>query len=89
MGVRIVVGEREPIGLALRRFKQLLANQGVIWEMRRRVYFADATQARRAKIFRQRFKGRKATLLAQKVGKQPVSSLEEATETFWKRTGKP
>jgi small subunit ribosomal protein S21 len=89
MGVRIVVGEREPIGLALRRFKKLLERQGVTWEMRRRVCFTDATQARRAKRFQKRFKARKATLLAQRAGEQPVSPLAEATEAFWKRTGKP
>jgi small subunit ribosomal protein S21 len=89
MGVRIVVGEREPIGLALRRFKKLLERQGVTWELRRRAYFADASQARRAKRFQKRFKARKATLLAQMAGEQPVSSLPEAREAFWKRTGKP
>jgi small subunit ribosomal protein S21 len=89
MGVRIVVGEREPIGLALRRFKKLLERQGVLWEMRRRAYFADPSQARRAKRFRKRFKARKETLLAQRAGEQPVSSLAEATAAFWKQTGKP
>ncbi len=89
MGVRIVVGEREPIGLALRRFKKLLEDKGVTWEMRRRVYFADLTQTRRAKRFQKKFKARKATLLAQRAGEQPVSSVAEATEAFWKRTGKP
>jgi small subunit ribosomal protein S21 len=89
MGVRIVVGEREPIGLALRRFKKLLQRQGVTWEMKRRAYFADPTQARRAKRFQKRFKARQTTLLAQRAGEQPVSSLAEATEGFWKRPGKP
>jgi small subunit ribosomal protein S21 len=89
MGVRIVVGEREPIELALRRFKKLLERQGVTWEMRRQMHFADPTQARRAKRFQKRFKARKATLLAKRAGEQPVSSLTEATEAFWKRTGKP
>jgi ribosomal protein S21 len=89
MGVRIVVGEREPISLALKRFRQQLARQGVTWEMRRRVYFADPTQARRAKRFQKRFKARRATLLAQKAGEQAVSSLKEAVKAFWERTGKP
>jgi small subunit ribosomal protein S21 len=89
MGARIVVGEREPIGLALRRFKKLLERQGLTREMRRRKYAADPTQARRAKRFQKRFKARKATLLAQKAGEQPVSSLAEAIKKFWKRTGKP
>ena len=84
-----MVGEGEPVGLALRRFKKLLERQGVAWEVRRRMYFAAPTQARRAKRFQKRFKARKATLLAQRAGEQPVSSLTEATEAFWKRTGKP
>jgi ribosomal protein S21 len=86
MAVWIVVEECEPIGLALRRFKKLLERQGVTWEMRRRGYFADPTQARRAKRFQKRFKARKATLLAQRAGEQPVTSITEATEAFWKRT---
>jgi ribosomal protein S21 len=89
MGIRIVIGPGEPIRLALKRFKQLLVRQGVIWEMRRRMYFADATQARRARRFQKRFKARKATILAQRAGEQPVSSLAGATEALWKRTGKP
>ena len=89
MGVRIVLAEREPIGLALMRFKKLLERQGAAWEMRRRTYFSDLTQARRAKRFQKRFKARKATLLAQTAGEQPVSSLTEATTAFWNRTGKP
>jgi small subunit ribosomal protein S21 len=89
MGVRIRVGKREPIGLALKRFKKLLAQQGVTWEMRRRLYFADATQARRAKRFQKRFEARKATLLAKSAGMQPESSITEAAKAFWRRTGKP
>ena len=89
MGIRIVVGEREPIALALRRFKELLERQGVTWEMRRRACFVDATQVRRSKRFQKRFKTRKATLLAQRASEQPVSSLAEAAKVFWKRTGKP
>jgi small subunit ribosomal protein S21 len=89
MGVRIVVAEREPIGLALKRFKKSLEREGVIREMWRRASFASPTQARRAKLFKKRFKARKATLLAQMAGERPVSSLAEATAAFWKRTGKP
>jgi ribosomal protein S21 len=89
MGVRIVVGEREPVGLALKRLKRSMQREGVSWEMRRRRYFIPATQARRAKRFQKRFKARKTTLLAQQSGKQPVGSLAEATAEFWRRTGKP
>jgi ribosomal protein S21 len=78
MGIRIVVAEREPIALALRRFKKLLERHGVAWEMRRRVYVADPTQVRRAKQFKKRFKARLATLMAKKAGEQPVASLKDA-----------
>jgi hypothetical protein len=67
----------------------LLERQGVTQEMRRRTYFADPTQARRAKRFQKRFKARKATLLAQLAGEQPVSPLVEAKTEFWNRAGKP
>lgn len=89
MGVRIVVRESEPISLAPRRFKQQLAFQGVTWEMRRRVFFVDSTQTRRAKRYQKRFKAREATLLKQMAGEQSVMSLSEARTSFWKRTGKP
>ena len=89
MGVRIRVGEREPIELALKRFKKILALQGVSWEMRRRKYFVAATQARRARRFQKRFQARKATLLAKAAGVQPESSIADAAVAFWKRTGKP
>jgi ribosomal protein S21 len=89
MGVRIRVVEHEPIGLALSRLKQLLERHGVMAEIRQHQHFADSTQRRRAKRFQKRFKARKATLLAQTAGKQPVLSLAEATAMFWKWRGKP
>jgi ribosomal protein S21 len=89
MRVRVVVRDDEPIGIALKRLKQQMARQGVAWEMRRRMYFSAPSHARRAKRFQKRFKARKATLLAQVAGQQPVTSLAEARAVFWKRTGKP
>ena len=89
MGVRIVPLESEPIDFVLRRLKQQLTFQGVTWEMRRRMYFADPTQLRRAKRFQKRFKARMATLRKQIAGVQAVSSLKQARVMFWKRTGKP
>jgi ribosomal protein S21 len=90
MSVRIVVGEREPIGLALRRFQRSMQAEGVSWEMRRRRFFVPATQERRAKRFQKRFKARKATLLAQQAGEQPaVRPRGEVVAKFWRRTGKP
>ncbi len=85
MGVRIVVAEGEPIGLALRRFKKRVEREGGFWEMRRRAYFVDGTQIRRAKRFQKRFKTRKTMLVAQMAGE----SLAEARAEFWRRTGKP
>jgi ribosomal protein S21 len=89
MGVRIVVGEDEPIGLALRRLKKQLQRTGATWEARRRTYHQAATQKRRKKRFKKRFKGRLATLVAQCEGVQPVASLAEAKMKFRERTGKP
>jgi ribosomal protein S21 len=89
MGIRIRVFDGEPVAQALRRLKKQLRDHGMAWEMRRRNYFVDPTQLRRAKRFQKRFKARKATLLAQREGKQPVESMSEATAEFWRRTGKP
>jgi ribosomal protein S21 len=90
MGVRIVVGEREPIGQALKRLRRSMQAEGVSWEMRRRRYFVPAAQDRRAKRFQKRFKARQATLLAQRAGEQPaVCPPAEAAAEFWRRTGKP
>jgi ribosomal protein S21 len=90
MGVRIVLADKEPIGLALRRLKKLLERAGVAWETRRRRSFLKPAQIRRAKEFKKRFKARQATLLAKMAGEQPTASSASAlVETFWKRTGKP
>ena len=83
------VHDGEPIGKALRRFKKLIQQHGAFWERYHRAWrFAPGTQLRRKKRFMKRFKARMATLQAQKMGEQPVASLTEATEAFWKRTGK-
>jgi ribosomal protein S21 len=89
MSVRIVVLEGEPISKALRRLKNKLQASGAAWEARRRRYPKDATQERRTKRFQKRFKTRRATLLAQSVGEQPVASMAEAIKRFWERSGKP
>ena len=85
------VHAREPIGAALRRFKKLLHQRGVWWDIWTRSgrCFVPATKVRRKKRFRKRFKARSATLGAQQKGEQPVASLEAASAKFWKRTGKP
>ena len=97
MGVRVVVADKEPIALALKRFKRLLEQHGVNWELRKRGYLIrpngctfKATETRRAKKFQKRFKGREATLLAKMAGVQATdSSASELKIAFWKRTGKP
>jgi ribosomal protein S21 len=89
MGVWIVLAEKEPIGLALRRFTKLLERHGVVWEHGRRSYFIKPTQARRVRRFQKRFKSRLATLRAKQAGSQPDSSISESIKTFWKRRGKP
>ena len=70
MGVKIVLAEREPIALALRRFGKLLERTGIKWEMRRRQYFTRRTETRRVKAFRKWDRTRKATLLAKRAGEQ-------------------
>jgi ribosomal protein S21 len=90
MSVRVQVRPGEPIRQALLRFKKKVARYGGFWETYRRAWrFAPATQLKRKKRFKKRFKARKATLAAQKAGEQPVASLAEATAAFWKHTGKP
>jgi ribosomal protein S21 len=89
MGVRIVLADREPITVALRRFKRLLERSGFTRELRRQKSFLKPSQIRRAKEFNKRFKARMATLLKQINGEQPVVSVRKAHKAFWKKTGKP
>jgi ribosomal protein S21 len=88
MGVRIVLADKEPIVLALKRFKKLLQRHGATWELRRRRCFIKPSEIRRAKRFQKRFKTREATLLAQQAGQQSVVSVREAARAFWAKTGK-
>jgi small subunit ribosomal protein S21 len=89
MGVRIVLADQEPIDKALRRFKKLLERSGLPRDVRRRISFEKPTQIRRSKQFKKRFNARRATLIAQTDGEQPVASVVEAHKAFWKKTGKP
>ena len=89
MGVRVVVGDGEPIGAALRRLKQQLERAGVVWWVRRRPHFVRATDQRRAKAFRKRFKARQAALLARVAEGLSGPALDAAKAEFWRRTGKP
>ena len=85
----MTLAEGEQIGLALRRFKKLLERDSSIRELRDHVYFIPATQVRRAKRFRRRFKTRKAALHALMAEKQSARVIAAALAAFWKRSGKP
>jgi hypothetical protein len=64
MGVKIVLAEREPIGLALKRFRKALERHPHSWKphkawlWRNNPVFVPQTQIRRAKRFRRKFKAR-------------------------------
>lgn len=47
MSLRMRVHDREPIGLALRRFKKLLERSGVTKELRKRKYYEKPCEVRR------------------------------------------
>jgi small subunit ribosomal protein S21 len=49
MGLRMRVHEREPIGLALRRFKKLIERSGMKSELRAHEYYEKPCEARRRK----------------------------------------
>jgi len=63
MALRMKVHDREPIGLALRRFKKLLERSGITHEMRIRRHFVPRTQLRRQKEYRKWQKARWETRL--------------------------
>src|SRR5688500_3912474 len=55
MPLRMRVHDREPIGLALRRFKKLLERSGIQKELRKRKYYEKPCEARRrAELRKQR-----------------------------------
>ena len=47
MPLRMRVHDREPIGLALKRFKKLLERSGIQKELRKRKYYEKPCEARR------------------------------------------
>ena len=47
MPLRMRVHEREPIGMALRRFKKLMERSGITKELRKRKYYEKPCEARR------------------------------------------
>src|SRR5207248_9568051 len=62
MPLRMRVHDREPIGMALRRFKKLLERSGVLKEQRNRKYYEKPCEARRRAKLRKRSAIRKASL---------------------------
>src|SRR5205085_11816500 len=66
MTLRMRVYEREPIGLALRRFKKLLERSGIIKELRKRKYYEKPCEARRRAELRKQSAIRKAKTAVRK-----------------------
>jgi small subunit ribosomal protein S21 len=60
MPLRMRVHEREPIGLALRRFKKLLERSGFQKELRKRRHYEKPCEARRRAKLRKQAAARKA-----------------------------
>jgi small subunit ribosomal protein S21 len=60
MSLRMRVHDREPIGLALRRFKKLLERSGLVKELRRHKHYEKPCEVRRRAALRKRSAQRKA-----------------------------
>ena len=67
MPLRMRVHEREPIGLALKRFKKLLERSGIQKELRKRKYYEKPCEARRRAQLRKMSAIRKARITIKKV----------------------
>jgi small subunit ribosomal protein S21 len=65
MPLQMRVHEREPIGLALRRFKKLLERSGVTKELRKRKYYEKPCEVRRRAMLRKQSAIRKNRLQVQ------------------------
>jgi ribosomal protein S21 len=66
MGIRVVVGDGEPLGKALRRLKRLVA-QDRGWQPD---YYVPRPEIRRAKVYRKAVLSRRQTALAKFMGLQ-------------------
>jgi small subunit ribosomal protein S21 len=62
MGLRMRIHEREPIGMALRRFKKLIERSGMKKEVRAHEYYEKPCEARSRKEARRISTIRKAAL---------------------------
>ena len=65
MTLRMRVHDREPIGLALRRFKKLLERSGLKKELRKREYYEKPCEARRRSAMRKLSVARRSRLEGQ------------------------
>jgi small subunit ribosomal protein S21 len=66
MPLRMRVHEREPIGMALRRFKKLLERSGITKELRKRKYYEKPCELRRRAQMRRLSSIRKGKLQPRK-----------------------
>ena len=62
MSLRMRIHDREPIGIALRRFKRLLERSGITKELRKRKFYIKPCEARRRDELRKQSAIRKAKL---------------------------
>jgi small subunit ribosomal protein S21 len=69
MPLKMRVHDREPIGLALRRFKKLLERSGIQKELRKRKYYEKPCEARRRAELRKQSAIRKAKSMTARGGK--------------------
>ncbi|MBI2807955.1 MAG: 30S ribosomal protein S21 [Planctomycetes bacterium] len=70
MSLRMRVHDREPIGMALRRFKKLLERSGLTKELRKRKHYEKPCEARRRAEMRKKSNIRKAKMVGRD-GTQP------------------
>ena len=77
MPLRMRVHDREPIGLALRRFKKLLERSGIQKELRKRKYYEKPCEARRRAELRKQSAIRKARTAV--CGWYPIASAASST----------
>ena len=68
MPLRMRVHDREPIGLALRRFKKLLERSGLTKELRKRKHYEKPSEIRRRAELRKQSAIRKAKLQSKQGG---------------------
>ncbi len=64
MSLRMRIHDREPIGLALRRFKKLLERSGLTKELRKHKYYEKPCEVRRRDKLRKENAIRKAKVKA-------------------------